>query len=249
MKSDNYKLLIPKIDKEKMPNHVAIIMDGNGRWARKNGLKRVNGHKAGVKVVREIVETAREINLKYLTVYAFSTENWGRSRMEVNYLLKLILDSLIGEIDDLVQNGVNIRFIGTEQHLPPGYDVKVEENCSRSWHNKELYLNVAMNYGGRRELIEAIQAISTKVMNGIIKPEEITEQVISDHLYTAGMPDPDMVIRTSGEIRLSNYLIWQSTYSEFWFTDTLWPDFSRAEFIQSILDYQERKRRFGKREK
>jgi len=249
MKSDDYKLLIPKIDKEKMPNHVAIIMDGNGRWARKNGLKRVNGHKAGVKVVREIVETAREINLKYLTVYAFSTENWGRSKMEVNYLLKLILDSLIGEIDDLVQNGVNIRFIGTEQHLPPGYDVKVEENCSRSWHNKDLYLNVAMNYGGRRELIEAIQAISTKVRKGIIKPEEITEQMISDHLYTAGMPDPDMVIRTSGEIRLSNYLIWQSTYSEFWFTDTLWPDFSRAEFIQSILDYQERKRRFGKREK
>ena len=249
MKSDNYKLLIPKIDKEKMPNHVAIIMDGNGRWARKNGLKRVNGHKAGVKVVREIVETAREINLKYLTVYAFSTENWGRSKMEVNYLLKLILDSLIGEIDDLVQNGVNIRFIGTEQHLPPGYDVKVEENCSRSWHNKDLYLNVAMNYGGRRELIEAIQAISTKVRKGIIKPEEITEQMISDHLYTAGMPDPDMVIRTSGEIRLSNYLIWQSTYSEFWFTETLWPDFSRAEFIQSILDYQERKRRFGKREK
>ena len=249
MKSDDYKLLIPKIDKEKMPNHVAIIMDGNGRWARKNGLKRVNGHKAGVKVVREIVETAREINLKYLTVYAFSTENWGRSKMEVNYLLKLILDSLIGEIDDLVQNGVNIRFIGTEQHLPPGYDVKVEENCSRSWHNKELYLNVAMNYGGRRELIEAIQAISTKVRKGIIKPEEITEQMISDHLYTAGMLDPDMVIRTSGEIRLSNYLIWQSTYSEFWFTETLWPDFSRAEFIQSILDYQERKRRFGKREK
>ncbi|MDP8220470.1 MAG: isoprenyl transferase [Candidatus Stygibacter frigidus] len=249
MTSDNYKLLIPKIDKDKMPNHIAIIMDGNGRWAKKQGMKRVNGHKAGVRVVREIVETAREINLKYLTVYAFSTENWGRSRMEVNYLLKLILDSLIGEIDDLVQNGVNIRFIGTEQHLPPGYDVKVEENCRRSWHNNDLYLNVAMNYGGRRELIEAVQVISTKVKDGYLKPEDITEQVISDHLYTAGMPDPDLVIRTSGEIRLSNYLIWQSTYSEFWFTETLWPDFSRAEFIQSILDYQERKRRFGKREK
>lgn len=249
MTATDYKLLIPKIDKDKMPNHIAIIMDGNGRWAKKHKMQRVNGHKAGVRVVREIVETAREINLKYLTVYAFSTENWGRSKMEVNYLLKLILDSLIGEIDDLVKNGVNIRFIGTEEHLPPGYDVKVEENCRRSWHNNDLYLNVAMNYGGRRELIEAVQAISVKVKDGELKPEDINEQVISNHLYTAGMPDPDLVIRTSGEIRLSNYLIWQSTYSEFWFTETLWPDFSRAEFIQSVLDFQERKRRFGKREK
>ncbi|MCF7913071.1 MAG: isoprenyl transferase [Candidatus Cloacimonetes bacterium] len=244
---NDYKSLIAKIDKTKMPTHIAIIMDGNGRWANKHGLKRINGHKAGVKVVREIVETAREAGLKYLTVYAFSTENWGRSKIEVNYLLKLILDSLINEIDDLVENGVNIRFIGTEEHLPPGYDVKVEENCRRSWHNSELYLNVAMNYGGRRELVEAIQSIANKTKQGILQPEEITEQVISDHLYTAGMPDPDLVIRTSGEIRLSNYLIWQSTYSEFWFTDTLWPEFTRAEFIQSILDYQERKRRFGKR--
>jgi len=243
----DYKSLITKVDKTKMPAHVAIIMDGNGRWAKKHGMKRVNGHKAGVKAVREIVETAREVGLKYLTVYAFSTENWGRSRMEVNYLLKLILDSLIGEIDDLVENGVNIRFLGTGEHLPPGYDVKVAENCSRSWHNSDLYLNVAMNYGGRLELKEAVQAIATKIKQGIMQPKDITEQVISDHLYTAGMPDPDLVIRTSGEIRLSNYLIWQSTYSEFWFTETLWPDFSRAEFIQSILDYQERKRRFGKR--
>jgi undecaprenyl diphosphate synthase len=243
----DYKSLITKVDKTKMPGHIAIIMDGNGRWARKHGMKRVNGHKAGVKAVREIVETAREVGLKYLTVYAFSTENWGRSRMEVNYLLKLILDSLIGEIDDLVENGVNIRFLGTGENLPPGYDVKVAENCSRSWHNSDLYLNVAMNYGGRRELKEAVQAIASKIKQGQMQPEEITEQMISDHLYTAGMPDPDLVIRTSGEIRLSNYLIWQSTYSEFWFTDTLWPDFSRAEFIQSILDYQERKRHFGKR--
>ncbi len=243
----DYKSLIPLIVKDKMPAHVAIIMDGNGRWANLHKTRRVSGHKAGVRVVREIVETAREIDLKYLTVFAFSTENWRRSRYEVNYLLKLILDSLINEIDDLVKHGVNIRFIGTEEHLPPGYDIKVAENCSRSWHNSDLYLNVAMNYGGRRELVEAIQAIATEAEKGIIKPAEITEDVISKHLYTAGMPDPDLVIRTSGEIRLSNYLIWQSTYSEFWFTDTLWPDFTRAEFIQAILDYQERKRRFGKR--
>lgn len=244
---DNYKELIKDLDINRLPRHIAIIMDGNGRWAKKHHTKRVNGHKEGVRVVREIVETAREIGLDYLTVFAFSTENWGRSKYEVNYLLKLILDSLINEIDDLVKNGVNIRFIGTHDHLPPGYDVKVAENCCRSWQNHDLYLNVAMNYGGRRELVDAVQAIAQRSKNGELNAEDIDEQVISDHLYTAGMPDPDLMIRTSGEIRLSNYLIWQSTYAEFWFTDTLWPDFTRSEFIQAILDYQNRKRRFGKR--
>jgi undecaprenyl diphosphate synthase len=246
-KSNDYKAMIARIDKDKMPRHIAIIMDGNGRWASKHNFPRVNGHKAGVRVVREIVETAREAGLDYLTVFAFSTENWGRSRYEVDYLLKLILDSLIGEIDDLVKNGVNIRFIGSKDHLPEGYDKKVEENCRKSWHNEELFLNVAMNYGGRRELLDAVKAIAEEAALGVIKPDNITEQVISEHLYTAKMPDPDLVIRTSGEIRLSNYLIWQSTYSEFWFTETLWPDFTRAEFIQAILDFQNRKRRFGKR--
>jgi undecaprenyl diphosphate synthase len=246
-RQSNYKELIPQIDKARMPQHIAIIMDGNGRWAKKHRIPRVNGHKEGVRVVREIVETAREIELEYLTVFAFSTENWGRSQYEVEYLLKLILDSLMNEIDDLVKNGVNIRFIGTKDHLPPGYDLKVEENCRRSWQNTGLYLNVAMNYGGRRELVDAIQAIACQVQSGKIQPEKIDEQVISDHLYTAGMPDPDLVIRTSGEIRLSNYLIWQATYAEFWFTETLWPDFTRTEFIQAVLDYQNRKRRFGRR--
>lgn len=247
-KSAGYRELIPQIDKEKMPRHIAVIMDGNGRWAKQHHTKRVNGHKEGVRVVREIVETAREVGLKYLTVFAFSTENWGRSKYEVNYLLKLILDSLIGEIDELVANGVNIRFIGTKDQLPRGYDVKVEKNCSRSWHNSDLYLNVAMNYGGRKELVDAVKAIAQKVASGEMAAADISEQIISDHLYTQGMPDPDLVIRTSGEMRLSNYLIWQATYAEFWFTDTLWPDFTRSEFIQAILDYQSRKRRFGKRQ-
>jgi len=243
----NYKELIPQIDIEKMPRHIAIIMDGNGRWANMHKLKRVNGHKAGVKVVKEIVETAREIGLKYLTVYAFSTENWGRSDYEVNYLLKLILDSLIGEIEELTNNGVNIRFLGSKNRLPKGYDKKVEDTCRKSWSNTDLYLNVAMNYGGRQELVEAVKAISKAVQKGDLAIEDISGNTISDHLYTAGMPDPDLIIRTSGEIRLSNYLIWQSTYSEFWFTETLWPDFKRSEFISAILDYQSRKRRFGKR--
>ena len=243
----NYKELISQIDKDKMPRHIAIIMDGNGRWANKHKLKRVNGHKAGVKVVKEMVETAREIGLKYLTVYAFSTENWGRSEYEVNFLLKLILDSLIGEIKELTDNGVNIRFLGSKDRLPKGYDKKVEETCRRSWSNTGLYLNVAMNYGGRQELVEAVKAIGRSVVNGELAIDDISSETISDNLYTAGMPDPDLIIRTSGEIRLSNYLIWQSTYSEFWFTETLWPDFTRSQFIEAIIDYQNRKRRFGKR--
>lgn len=243
----NYKSLIKQLDKDKMPLHVAIIMDGNGRWAKKNHLKRIKGHKAGVKVVKNIVQTAREAGLKYLTVYAFSTENWKRSNYEVNYLLKLILDSLIDEIDELTQNGVNIHFIGTKQNLPEGYEKKVEENCRLSWQNNDLYLNVAMNYGGRQELIEAVKNICRQVKNDELAIEDISEQTISDNLYTAGMPDPDLIIRTSGELRLSNYLIWQSTYAEFWFTETLWPDFTKYEFVQSLLEYQQRKRRFGTR--
>lgn len=245
--AEDYKKLIEKLDKEKLPKHVAIIMDGNGRWAQKHKMKRINGHKAGVKVVKAIVETAREIGLEYLTVYAFSTENWKRSSYEVNYLLKLILDSLIGEIEELTENGVNIRFIGTEEGLPEGYEEKVEKNCRKSWENRDLYLNVAMNYGGRKEIIEGVKKIAVAVKNGEMDLDDISENTISESLYTKGMPDPDLIIRTSGEIRLSNYLIWQSTYSEFWFTETLWPDFTRAEFITALLDYQKRKRRFGKR--
>ncbi|MCF7919362.1 MAG: isoprenyl transferase [Candidatus Cloacimonetes bacterium] len=246
MESD-YKDLIPQLDKEKLPQHIAIIMDGNGRWAQAHKMKRVNGHKAGVKVVKQMVETAREIGLKYLTVYAFSTENWGRSDYEVNYLLKLILDSLINEIDELTNNGVNIHFLGSKERLPKGYEKKVEENCRRSWENSELFLNVAMNYGGRQELVEAVKKIAASAVSGELAIADIDGNTISDNLYTAGMPDPDLIIRTSGEIRLSNYLIWQSTYAEFWFTETLWPDFTRSEFIQAIIDYQNRKRRFGKR--
>ena len=244
---ENYKELLKKLNKDRIPAHVAIIMDGNGRWARKHGKKRIFGHKKGGETVRKIVEVSAEAGVKYLTIYAFSTENWRRSKNEVNYLLKLILDSLLKEIDELIKNNVVIRFIGTEEKLPGNYNKKVYETCKLSWQNTGLNLNVAMNYGGRREILEAVKKISQKVKDGKISVDDINEEMIANHLYTAGMPDPDLVIRTSGELRLSNYLIWQTAYSEFWFTDILWPDFTKADFITALLDYQSRERRFGAR--
>ncbi len=243
----NYKELIAKLDKSQMPRHIAVIMDGNGRWAKLHKTKRVFGHRKGVEAVRRIVETAVEAKLEYLTIYAFSTENWTRSKAEVNYLLKLIMDSLINEINELIKNNVNIRFLGSEKDLSEQYNKKVLQNCKKSWNNTGLHLNVAMNYGGRRELLEAFNKILQAVKSGKMADQKIDEDIINNYLYTANMPDPDMIIRTSGEKRLSNFLIWQSAYSELWFTKTLWPDFSHEEFIQSILDFQKRKRRFGAR--
>ncbi|KQC08047.1 MAG: UDP pyrophosphate synthase [Candidatus Cloacimonas sp. SDB] len=242
-----YKELIKQLDKKRMPQHIAIIMDGNGRWAELHNTKRINGHKKGVETVREIVETSVEIDLKYLTIYAFSTENWRRSKDEVNYLLKLIMDSLVKEIDELKKNNVNIRFIGSRKELSASYNKKVMETCARSWNNTGLHLNVAMNYGGRREIIEAFNQIYQDIKTEKITETEINDELIGKYLYTSGMPDPDLVIRTSGEIRSSNFLVWQTAYSEFWFTDTLWPDFSSAEYIRAILEFQNRNRRFGAR--
>jgi len=242
-----YKKLITQLDKERMPEHIAIIMDGNGRWAELNNTKRLNGHKKGVEIVRNIVETSVEIGLKYLTIYAFSTENWRRSKTEVNYLLKLIMDSLVKEIDDLNRNNVNIRFVGSRKELSASYNKKVMETCSKSWDNTGLHLNVAMNYGGRREILDAFLQIYEELQENKIDLQDLNDDLMNNYLYTAGMPDPDLMIRTSGEIRSSNFLVWQTAYSEFWFTDTLWPDFSRKEFIQAILDYQKRNRRFGAR--
>ncbi len=242
----NYKDLIKKLYKSKMPRHIAIIMDGNGRWAKKHKTKRINGHKEGVKAVRRIVETAVEAGVEYLTIYAFSTENWGRSKTEVSYLLKLIMDSLVKEINELIKNNVNIRFIGSREKLEESYNKRVMETCKKSWENTGLHLNVAMNYGGRKELLDAFTAILADIHSGKLDAE-ITEKIVNNYLYTTGMPEVDLVIRTSGEERLSNFLIWQSAYAEFWFTQTLWPDFNREEFIQAMLDFQQRKRRFGTR--
>lgn len=236
-----------EIKKNPIPKHIAIIMDGNGRWARKHKFKRVIGHKKGVETVRQIVEISGEIALEYLTIYAFSTENWRRSQTEVNYLLKLMIDTLDKEIDELVEKNVVIKFIGTDRGLSDNYRNKIEATSQKSWNNNGLHLNVAMNYGGRREICEAFHKIAHEVKNGEILPQDIDEKKISNYLYTKGMPDPDLLIRTSGEYRLSNFLIWQSAYSEFWFTPTLWPDFTKKDFLEAILDFQNRERRFGAR--
>lgn len=237
--------LLQKLDSTRIPEHIAIIMDGNRRWAKRNKIPQVEGHKRGVDTLRRIVKISGDIHLKHLTVYGFSTENWGRSSLEVKYLLKLIMDSLIKEIDDLNKNNVLIKFLGSQEKLDKWYSQKVLETCQKSWNNTGLQLNIAMNYGGRKEILDAVNSIVMDMKNGKIQQGEITENLLESYLYTANIPHPDLIIRTSGEMRLSNFLVWQSAYSEFWFTETFWPEFSELEFLQAILDYQNRERRLG----
>ncbi len=241
----NYKDLLKQLDPSKLPQHIGVIMDGNGRWAKKHGAARLWGHKNGVESVRAIVEASVEMGLKYLTIYAFSTENWSRPDDEVKGLLKLILDSLINEIDSMSKQNIVVRFLGTNMGLSEEYRMKIEKECEKSYHNTGLNFNIAFNYGGRMEILDGVRKIAIMLKEGQITPEQIDETLISDHLYTRGMPDPDLIIRTSGEKRLSNFLIWQSAYAEFYFTDVLWPDFRKMEFIEGILDYQKRQRRYG----
>lgn len=241
----DYKDLLKKLDKKKIPNHVAVIMDGNGRWAKKLGANRLWGHKNGVESVRAIVEASVETGLKYLTIYAFSTENWTRPEDEVKGLLKLILDSLINEIDSMNKQNIVVRFLGTDLGLSETYRKKIKDECEKTSGNSGLNFNIAFNYGGRQELLDAFKNIGQQIENKELKSDDITFDLISSHLYTANMPDPDLIIRTSGEQRLSNFLIWQSAYAEYYFTDVLWPDFKKAEFIEALLDYQSRQRRYG----
>ena len=237
--------LIDQIDTKKLPAHIAIIMDGNRRWAKKKKIPQVEGHRRGVDTLRKIVKISGDIGLKHLTVYGFSTENWRRSSKEVRYLLRLIMDSLLKEIQDLNKNDVLIRFLGTKEKLEEWYSKKVLETCQKTWMNKGLQLNIAMNYGGRMEIIDAFKAIINDIQENKYSLDQISEDLIHQYLYTHMMPDPDLIIRTSGEKRLSNFLVWQSAYSEFWFTDTFWPEFSEDEFLQAIYDYQNRDRRLG----
>lgn len=237
---------LAKIKKDKMPEHIAIIMDGNGRWAKQHNRQRIVGHKKGVDALRKVVELSGNINLPYLTVYAFSTENWRRENFEVNYLLKLIMNSLLKEIDNLNENNVKIKFIGSKKKLSESYYKRVVETCKKSWNNTGLQLNIAMNYGGRREIIEALNKIIGDVQNNKLKLP-IREKDFNKYLYTKDMPDPDLIIRTSGEQRLSNFLVWQSAYAELWFTEKYWPDFSKNDLLEAIIDFQKRKRRYGGR--
>ncbi|HSV86027.1 MAG TPA: polyprenyl diphosphate synthase [Levilinea sp.] len=226
----------------RVPRHVAMIMDGNGRWAAARGLPRLAGHRAGTENLRTIITASVEIGIKYLTIYAFSTENWGRPRDEVSGLMFILADVIDRELTELHEEGVQLRHIGRLERLEPGLRKKVVRAIELTQHNDRLVLSVAFNYGGRDEIIHAIRDM---VAAGL-KPEEISEEVVDRYLYTAGIPDPDLIIRTSGEMRLSNFLIWQAAYAEWYVTPTLWPDFGKEELLKAINDFALRDRRYGR---
>ncbi len=229
-----------------IPKHIAIIMDGNGRWAKKRGLPRVAGHKRGVDTVREIVEACAEIGVKYLTLYTFSTENWKRPKDEVSTLMRLLLNSLRDRVNELNDNDIRLTTIGDTNALPLEVQKQLLADIEKTKKNKKMVLNLALSYSGRWELLKAIKKIAADVADKKIEPDEIDENLISDNLTTKNMPDPDLVIRTSGEFRVSNFLLWQIAYSEFVITETLWPDFSRKDLYDAIRIFQKRERRFGK---
>ena len=235
------------IDPKKIPKHVAIIMDGNGRWAKNRGVSRVYGHKKGAEAVREIVETSREIGISWLTLYAFSEENWKRPKTEINALMSLLKRFLKNELNRMVKNGIRLQSIGRIDNLPKGTRDVLLQTIDQTSSNKDMVLTLALSYGGRQEIVDAIQRIVANCENGTISVGEISEQLVSRFLYTEDMPDPDLLIRTSGEYRVSNFLLWQIAYTEFYITSTLWPDFGRSEYLKAILDFQKRERRFGGR--
>jgi undecaprenyl diphosphate synthase len=239
------KIDINTIQKKALPQHIAIIMDGNGRWAKKRGLPRTIGHRAGVESLKKIVEACGEIGIKYLTVYAFSTENWKRPKEEVDTLMNLLVEYIEKELDTLDKNGVCIKPIGNLLELPENAKHQIYKAIEKTKNNHKLYLQIALNYGGRRELVHAIQGIVRDVSDGKLNRELIDEQVVSQYLYTAGIPDPDLIIRPSGEMRVSNFLLWQLAYAELWVTNVLWPDFRSEHLLQAIFEYQQRQRRFG----
>ena len=230
---------------EQGPRHVAVIMDGNGRWAKRQGKKRSLGHEAGVEALRRTVEAAGDLGLESLTVYAFSTENWSRPALEVNFLMTLLKLYVKRDVARLNRAGVRVRMIGRRDDLPDDILKLILDAEKTTENNSKLNLNIAFNYGGRQEILSAVQKIASQVVVGNLAPEDITEQDLSIHVYTAGQPDPDLIIRTSGEYRLSNFLLWQSAYAELLFLDVLWPDFERRHLEEAIAEFRSRERRFG----
>lgn len=229
-----------------VPTHIAIIMDGNGRWAKSKGSIRIHGHKVGVDSVRDITESCAQLGVKYLTLYAFSTENWGRPSAEVQALMKLLVSSLRKEADNLNKNDIRLATIGQMNRFPKSCQNELQEAIELTKENKRLELCLALSYSGRWDITEAVKKIAHHVKDGRLDPDLINDQMISDHLSTADVPDPDLIIRTSGEYRISNFLLWQLAYSELYITKTYWPDFRRDELYEAIRSYQERDRRFGK---
>jgi undecaprenyl diphosphate synthase len=237
--------LLEKLDVRRLPKHVAIIMDGNGRWAQRRHLPRVAGHRAGMKATRDVVETCSRLHLSCLTLYAFSLENWRRPHTEVHFLMRLLREYVKRELPSLQENNIRLLFIGRSTELPAEVRRDMDAAMSQTAGNNGMKLIVALNYGGRAEITDAVnEIIRTAGSNGFAH-FRVDEQTISDHLYTAGLPDPDLLIRTSGELRVSNFLLWQIAYAEMYITEALWPDFSRARFFEALMDYQKRERRYG----
>lgn len=233
------------LDMDNIPKHIAIIMDGNGRWAKKRKLPRTMGHKAGVETIRRVLKEADKLGVKYMTLYAFSTENWKRPKDEVNALMKLLIQYLRQEINELHKNGVKINVLGDMSKLPKECQEEIEKSALKTEKNTGITMNIALNYGGRDEILRAVKLISEDVSKGIIKSSEIDDTIFESYLYTKGVPDPDIIIRPSGEQRLSNFLLWQCAYSEFWYSDICWPDFKESDLHRAIYDFQKRDRRFG----
>lgn len=244
-KKDKSKDLTETLDKQRLPRHIAIIMDGNGRWAQKRGLPRTLGHKAGVEAIREIVKACSNLGVEVLTVYAFSTENWRRPKEEVGVLMTLLTDYLKRELNELHDNKVKIRMIGDMSQLPLEAQQELKNSMKRTQKNSGLILNLALNYGGRAEITSVVRRMSEAAVQGKLNPQDITEEMIDDALFTAGLPDPDLLIRTSGEMRISNFLLWQLAYTEIVVTDCLWPDFNSEELLVAIKAFQKRDRRYG----
>jgi len=237
---------LEQIDLKKVPKHIAIIMDGNGRWAKKRGLLRVFGHEKGAKAVREAIEAAGESGVKYLTLYAFSTENWNRPKAEVDKLMNLLMSSLKKEFKSLNENNIKLCAIGNLNELPEKAYKELSEVIEKTKDNDKLVLTLALSYGSRNEIVKTVKEIAEKVKNNIISLESIDDSIINEHLYTRNLPDVDLLIRTSGEQRISNFLLWQIAYAELYFTNVLWPDFKKDDLYEAILNYQNRERRFGK---
>jgi undecaprenyl diphosphate synthase len=233
------------VNLKKLPKHVAIIMDGNGRWAKNRALNRIRGHENGINSVRDIVRTSREIGISYLTLYAFSEENWKRPKREVDALMSLLKRFLKKELDEMLENGIRFQTIGRTGKLPKSVQRLISETSDMTSQNRDMVLTLALSYGGRQEILDAVQKISQRIESEDLRPEEITQQTISDSLYTSGIPDPDLLIRTSGEYRVSNFLLWQIAYAEMYITPTLWPDFRKEEYFSAIEAFQKRERRFG----
>jgi len=237
--------LMEEIDKDKLPNHIAIIMDGNGRWAKKKLLNRISGHMKGVDAVREVVTSCRELGIKILTLYAFSIENWKRPKEEVMALMGLLREYLLKEREEMIRNNIRLCAIGRLEDLSPDVQETLQETMRMTEHCNGMILNLALSYGSRSEILHAVQRILSDFEKKKIKPEAIDQERFSQYLWTWGLPDPDLLIRTSGEFRISNFLLWQIAYTELYVTETLWPDFDRKELLKAIADYQSRERRFG----